>query len=142
VLPKTDPKNVPIAMEWVRDPAPLSREAGMHRSFGIALCAAERRAPIVLWTVGSMGAAGKYTVIHGEREKFVARLTVKMDPRIGAPEDALRGNFWRLRAFGAAGEMAAARERAEELQKEIAARKAAAVRTQRCGGLAELRESQ
>src|SRR5258708_7050103 len=30
-LPKTNPKDLPIAMEWVRDAAPLSAEAEMHR---------------------------------------------------------------------------------------------------------------
>jgi len=31
LLPKTNPKNLPIAMEWVREAPPLSAEAGMHR---------------------------------------------------------------------------------------------------------------
>jgi photosystem II stability/assembly factor-like uncharacterized protein len=129
VLPKTDPKNVPIAMEWVRDPAPLSAEAGMHRfvwDLHYALPKGVRRSfygPSGVWAL-----PGKYTVKFTANGKSSSQgLTVKMDPRIGTPEDALRREFLAAsRVSALLGEMAAARERAEELQKEIAARKAAA----------------
>jgi len=49
---------------------------------------------------------------------------VKMDPRISAAEDALRREFVAAsRVSARLGEVAAAQARAEELQKQIAARK-------------------
>jgi hypothetical protein len=52
-------------------------------------------------------------------------LTVKMDPRISAAEDALRREFVAAsRVSARLGEVAAAQARAQELQTQIAARKA------------------
>jgi photosystem II stability/assembly factor-like uncharacterized protein len=129
VLPKTDPKSVPIAMEWVRPAVPLSAEAGMHRfvwDLRYAPPKGVRRSfygPAGVWTL-----PGRYTVkltANGKSSSQV--LTVKMDPRIATPEDALRREFVSAsRVSALLGEVGAARERAEALQKELAARKAAA----------------
>jgi photosystem II stability/assembly factor-like uncharacterized protein len=129
VLPKTDPKNVPIAMEWVRPAVPLPAEAGMHRfvwDLRYAHPKVVRRSfygPAGVWTL-----PGKYTVkltANGKSSSQV--LTVKMDPRIGTPDDALRREFVAAsRVSALLGEVSATREWAEALQKELAARKAAA----------------
>jgi hypothetical protein len=135
VLPKTDPRSVPITMEWVRDEAPLSSDAGMHRfvwDLRYPLPKGVRRSrygPSGVWTL-----PGKYTVkltANGKSSSQV--LTVKTDPRIGTPEGALRQEFVAAsRVSALLGEVGAAQEQAEALQKHIAARKSEA------GGNAEV----
>jgi photosystem II stability/assembly factor-like uncharacterized protein len=129
VLPKTDPKNLPIAMEWVRPAVALSAELGMHQFVWDLRYAPPKGVrqsfygPSGVWTL-----PGNYTVkltANGKSSSQV--LTVKMDPRIGTPEDALRREFVAAsRASALLGEVGAAREQAEALQKHIAARKAEA----------------
>jgi len=142
VPPKTDPKSLPIAMEWVRPPVSLSAEAGMHRfdwDLHYAPPKGVRRSfygPSGVWTL-----PGEYTVkltANGKSSSQV--LTVKMDPRIGAPEDALRLEFVAAsRASALLEEVGAAQEQAEALQKHIAARKAeAAGNAEVAAALAEL----
>jgi photosystem II stability/assembly factor-like uncharacterized protein len=129
LLAKTDPNKVPIAVEWIRNEAPLSAEAGMHRfvwDLHYAMPKGVRRSmygPAGVWTL-----PGKYTVKLTANLKSTSQtLTVKMDPRISTPEDALRRQFVAAaRVSARLGEVAAARERAEELQREIAAREAEA----------------
>jgi len=135
LLPKTDPNKLPIAMEWIRSEAPLAAEAGMHRfiwNLRYALPKSVHRSlygPTGVWTL-----PGNYTVKLTANGKNTSQaLTVKMDPRINTPEDALRREFVAASRISARlGEVAAARARAEELQKQISARKAAA------GGKAEV----
>ena len=125
LLPKTDPNKVPIAMEWIRNEAPLSAEVGMHQfvwDLHYAMPKGVRRSmygPAGVWTL-----PGKYTVKLTANLKSTSQtLTVKMDPRISTGDDALRGEFVAAsRVSARLGDVAAARERAEELQKEIAAR--------------------
>ena len=125
LLPKADPNKVPIAMEWIRNEALLSAEAGMHRfvwDLHYAMPKGVRRSPYGpagVWTL-----PGKYTVKLAANLKSTSQtLTVKMDPRISTGDDALRGEFVAAsRVSARLGDVAAARERAEELQKEIAAR--------------------
>ena len=134
-LPKTNPKDIPIAMEWVRDAAPLSAEAGIHRfvwDLHYALPKNVHRSfygPAGVWTL-----PGNYVVKLTANGKNTSQpLTVKMDPRISTPEDALRREFVTAsRVSARLGDVAAAQARAEELQKAIAARKAEA------GGNAEV----
>jgi photosystem II stability/assembly factor-like uncharacterized protein len=142
VLQKTNPRNVPIAMEWVRDAAPLSAEAGMHRfvwDLHYAPPKGVRRSfygPSGVWTL-----PGKYTVKLTASGKSSSQvLTVKMDPRIGTPEDALRRKFVAAsRVSALLGAVGAAREQAEALQKHIAARKAeAGTNAEVAAGMAEL----
>ena len=142
VLPKTDPSKLPIATEWVRNEAPLSAEAGMHRfvwDLHYALPKSVHRSPYGpsgVWTL-----AGAFTVKLTANGKSTSQaLTVKMDPRINTPEDALRREFVAAsRVSARLGEVAAARERAEELQKEIATRKAdAGGNSEVTGALADL----
>ena len=135
LLPKPNPKNLPIAMEWVREAPPLSAEAGMHRfvwDLRYALPKSVHRSfygPAGVWSL-----PGNYTVKLTANGKSSSQVfTVKMDPRIGTAEEGLRQEFVAAsRISERLGEVAAARERAEELQKQIAARKTEA------GGNAEV----
>jgi hypothetical protein len=129
LLPKTNAKDVPIAMEWVHDPAPLSAQAGMHRfvwDLHYALPKSVNRSfygPAGVWSL-----PGNYTVkLTANGKSSSQTLTVKVDPRISTSEDGLRQEFVAASRISARlGEVAAAQERAEELQKQIAARKAEA----------------
>jgi hypothetical protein len=123
----TNAKEVPIAMEWVHDPAPLAAEAGMHRfvwDLRYALPKSVHRSlygPTGVWSL-----PGNYTVkLTANGKSSSQTLTVKMDPRIGSAEDGLRQEFVAAsRVSERLGEVSAAQERAEELQNQIAARKA------------------
>jgi hypothetical protein len=129
LLPKTNAKDVPIAIEWVHEPAPLSAEAGMHRfvwDLHYALPKSVHRSfygPAGVWSL-----PGNYTVkLTANGKSSSQTFTVKMDPRISTPEDGLRQEFVAASRISARlGEVAAAQERATELQKQIAERKAKA----------------
>jgi len=135
LLPKTNAKDVPIAMEWVHDPAPLSAEPGMHRfvwDLHYALPKSVHRSfygPAGVWSL-----PGNYSVkLTANGKSSSQTFTVKMDPRISTAEDGLRQEFVAASRISARlGDVAAAQERAEELQKQIAERKAKA------GGKAEV----
>jgi hypothetical protein len=122
-----DPKSLPIAMEWVRNVASLSAEAGMHRfvwDLHYALPKSVHRSfygPAGVWSL-----PGNYTVKLTANGKTSSQaLTVKMDPQISTADDALRQEFVAASRISARlGEVAAAQERAAELQKQIATRKA------------------
>ncbi len=124
--PKANPKDLPVAMEWVREAVPLSAEAGMHRfvwDLHYALPKSVHRSfygPAGVWTL-----PGNYTVkLTANGKSSSQALTVKMDPRISTAEDGLRQEFTAASRISARlGEVATAQERAEELQKRIAARK-------------------
>jgi len=82
-----------------------------------------------VWTL-----PGSYTVKLTANGKSSSQgFTVKLDPRIGTQEDALRREFVAAsRVSALLGEMGGAQEQAEALQKHIAARKSEA------GGNAEI----
>src|SRR5258707_1455940 len=91
-LPKTNPKDIPIAMEWARDAAPLSAESGMHRfvwDLHYALPKSVHRSfygPAGVWSL-----PGNYTVkLTANGKSSSQTFTVKMDPRISTAEDGLR----------------------------------------------------
>jgi hypothetical protein len=139
---KTNPKDVPIAVEWIRDESPLSAEPGMHRfvwDLHYALPKGLHRSlygPTGVWTL-----PGTYTVKLTANGKSSSQpLAVKIDPRVSTPEDGLRGEFAAAsRVSERLGEIVAARQRVEELQKQIAARKAeAGGRTEVVAALTEL----
>lgn len=135
LLPKTNPKNLPIAMEWVREAAPLSAEAGLHRfvwDLHHALPKSVHRS--FYGPAGAWSLPGNYTVkLTANGKSSSQALTVKMDPRISTAEDGLRQEFVAASRISARlGEVAAAQERLEELQKQITARKTQA------GGNAEV----
>jgi hypothetical protein len=125
-LSKTDPKNVPIAIEWIHDPAPLSGDAGMHRfvwDLHYELPKTVHRS--FYGPAGAWALPGNYTVnLTANGKSSLQQLVVKMDPRISTSEDGLRREFVAASRISAQlGEVAAAQTRAGELQKQIAARK-------------------
>jgi len=125
ILPKTNPDDVPISMDWVRDEAPLSAEAGMHRLVWDLHCRSpkgvrrSRRGP-----VGPVAMPGNYTVKLTANGKSSSQpLVVKMDPRISAPQEALQQEFRAAsRLTERLEEVTDARKHAEELLKQIDAR--------------------
>jgi hypothetical protein len=129
-------------MEWVREVAPLSAEAGMHRfvwDLHYTLPNSVHRSfygPAGVWSL-----PGNYTVkLTANGKSSSQTLTVKMDPRISTAHDGLRQEFVAASRISARlGEVATAQERSEELQKQIAARKTeAAGNAEISAALAEL----
>jgi len=140
--PNAYPKNLPIAMEWVREAAPLSADAGMHRfvwDLRYELPKSVHKSfygPAGVWAL-----PGNYTVkLTANGKSSSQTLGVKMDPRISTSEDGLRREFVAAsRVSARLGDVAAAQGRAEELQKQIAARKTeAAGNAEIAAALAEL----
>ena len=124
--PKTNPKDVPIVMEWVRDPAPLSAEAGMHRFVWDLRYALPKNVHRSLYgPAGVWSLPGNYTVkLTANGKSSSQQLVVKMDPRISSAESALRQEFVAAsRVSARLGEVAVAQDRAESLQKQIGDRK-------------------
>jgi hypothetical protein len=121
-LPKTDPKEVVISMDWVRDEAPLPVEAGMHRfvwDLHYPLPKSVHRSfegPFGPWAV-----PGDYTVKLTVNGKSSSQpLAVKMDPRVATPQSALVREFQAAsRAAAGLGEISAANQQAQELRKQL-----------------------
>ena len=126
VLPKTNPNDVPIQMEWVRDPKPLLAEAGMHRfvwDFCYALPKGVRRS---FWgPAGPLAAPGNYTVkLTTNGKSSTQPLTIKLDPRVKAPQDALVRQFGLASKLAARlGEVSLALQQVSDLRKQIDARR-------------------
>jgi len=142
ILPKTNPNEVPISIDWVRDQSPLSAEAGMHRfvwDLHYAFPKDVRRAR--RGPAGPLAVPGNYTVKLTANGKSSSQpLVVKMDPRISTPQDALQQEFRAAsRLTERLGEVTDARKRAEDLQKQIDARsKEVSGNTEVSGALGEL----
>jgi hypothetical protein len=125
VLPKTNPNDVPIQMEWVRDPKPLSAEAGMHRfiwDLRYALPKGMRRS---FWgPAGPLAAPGNYTVrLTASGKSRTQPLIIKLDPRVKAPQDALMRKFGLVSKLAARlGEVSMALRQIGDLGKQIDAR--------------------
>jgi len=124
-LPKTNPNEIPIAVEWVHDATPLSAESGMHRfvwDLHYPLPKGLRRS--FYGPAGPWALPGNYIVKLTANGKSSSQpLAVKMNPRINASQEALEREFRAaFRLSAALGEISAARLQAEGLQKQIAAR--------------------
>src|SRR5258708_21428359 len=136
VLSKTNPNDVPIQVEWIRDPKPLLAEAGMHRfvwDLRYALPKGVRRS---YWgPAGPMAVPGNYTVkLTANGKSSTQPLTIKLDPRVKTPQDVLARQFSLASKLAARlGEASMALQQASDLQKQIDARKKEA------SGKAELR---
>src|SRR5207253_4588871 len=126
VLHKTNPNDVPIQMEWVRDPKPLLAEAGMHRfvwDFCYSLPKGVRRS---FWgPAGPLAAPGNYTVkLTTNGKSSTQPLTIKLDPRVKAPQDALVRQFGLASKLAARlGEVSLALQQVSDLRKQIDARR-------------------
>jgi len=124
-LPKTNPNAVPISMDWVHDATPLSAESGMHRfvwDLHYPLPKGMRRS--LYGPAGPWALPGNYIVKFTASGKSSSQpLAVKMDPRVSTLLEALQREFRAAsRLSSALGEILAARQQAEELQKQIASR--------------------
>jgi len=126
VLRKTNPNEVPIQVEWIRDPKPLLAEAGMHRFVWDLHYALPKSVHTSFWgPAGPLAVPGEYTVkLTANGKSSTQPLTIKLDPRVKTPQDALQ------RQFGLAskladrlGEVSIALERARGLRKQIDERK-------------------
>jgi photosystem II stability/assembly factor-like uncharacterized protein len=123
---KTNPSDVPFPVYWVHEPQPLSAEAGMHRfvwDLRYALPPGVRDSSRRPRTVFAL--PGKYTVKLTANGKSAAQpLTVILDPRVKAPEEALVRQFklaWRLSAK--LGDASTAQQQFSVLQKQAEERK-------------------
>jgi hypothetical protein len=140
-LQKTNPNEIPVAMNWVRDPTPLSAEPGMHRfvwDLHYPLPKGLRRS--LYGPSGPWAMPGDYIVKLTANGKSSSQpLTVKMDPRVTTPQEALMREFRAAsRVSASLAEILPARQRAEALQTQIAARsKDAAADAQLSASLAE-----
>src|SRR5439155_9013395 len=126
VLQKTNPNDVPIQVEWIRDPQPLLAEAGMHRfvwDLHYTLPKGVRRS---YWgPAGPLAVPANYTVkLTANGKSSTQPLTIKLDPRVRTSQDLL------VRQFGLAsklvarlGEASMALQQIGDLRKQIDARK-------------------
>jgi hypothetical protein len=124
-LPKTNPNEIPIALEWVHDPTPLSTELGMHRFVWDLHYPLPKGLPRSFYgPAGPWALPGNYVVKLTANGKSSSQpVVVKMDPRISTPQEALQREFRAASRLSAAlGEILTARQQAEELQKQIATR--------------------
>jgi len=142
VLHKTNPIDAAIQMEWVRDPKPLLAEAGMHRfvwDLRYALPKGVRSS--FGGPAGPLAAPGNYTVKFTANGKSSTQpLTVKLDPRVKAPQEALARQFGLASRLAARlGEVSTALQQAGDIRKQIDARKKeAGGNTELLGALQEI----
>ncbi len=126
-LPKTDAKEVPVAMEWIHDPRPLQAGAGMHRfvwDLHHPLAKSVHRSfegP----AFGPWAVPGSYTVTLTVNGKSTSQpLLVKMDPRVATPPAALAREFQAAsKIAGRLGEISEVVEEFNDLRKQVEARR-------------------
>ncbi len=140
--PKTNPDELDIPMYWVHDAKPLSAEAGMHRfvwDLRYAFAGARRRSR--RGGGGPIAVPGRYTVKLTAAGKTISvPLEIKMDPRVKTSAADLERQFQLASKLAAGvGEFSTAAVRADDLQKQIAAReKEAAGNAEVAAALADL----
>jgi photosystem II stability/assembly factor-like uncharacterized protein len=126
VLPKTNPNDVPIQVEWIRDPKPLLAEAGMHRFVWDLHYALPKGVRTSFWgPTGPLAVPGEYIVkLTANGKSSTQPLTIKLDPRLKVPQDALTRQFSLASELAARlGDVATALRQVGELRKQIDARK-------------------
>jgi hypothetical protein len=123
---KTNPDAIDIPMYWIHDAEPLSAEAGMHRfvwdlryAFAGGGGRRSRRGG-----GGPLAVPGRYTVkLTAAGKTMSAPLVVKMDPRVKTSTADLERQFQTASTLAVGiGEFTAAVQRADDLEKQIAAR--------------------
>jgi hypothetical protein len=125
-LSKTKPDDVPFQYDWVSNPQPLLADAGMHRfvwDLHYALPKGVRSSffgPSGPWAV-----PGNYIVkLTMGGKSSTQPLTIKLDPRIKTPQDALVRQFdLASKLAGRLGEVSTALQQVSELRKQIEERK-------------------
>ncbi len=126
VLHKTNPNDVPIQMEWVRDPKPLLAEAGMHRFVWDLRYAMPKGVRRSFWgPAGPLAAPGNYTVkLTAKGKSSTQPLTIRLDPRVKTPQDALTRQFGLASKLAARlGEVSMGVQQIGDLRKQIDVRK-------------------
>src|SRR5229473_8636441 len=126
VLYKTNPSEVPIQVEWIRDPKALLAEAGMHRFVWDLRYAMPKGMHRSFWgPAGPLAPPGNYTVkLTANGKSSTQSLTIKLDPRVKTPQDALDRQFGLASKLATRlGEVSMALRQAGDLRKQIDARK-------------------
>ena len=125
-LRKTSPDDVPFEIKWVHEPQALSAEAGMHRFVWDLRYALPKNVRGSFWgPSGPLATPGNYTVKLTAYGKSITQpLTIKMDPRVKTPQDALVRQFELASKITARlGEASAALQQVDEVRKQMEARK-------------------
>ncbi len=125
-LSRTNPDDVPFQYDWVSNPQPLPADAGMHRfvwDLHYPLPKGVRSSffgPSGPWAV-----PGNYTVkLTVGGKSSTQPLTIKLDPRVRTPQDALVRQFdLASKLAGRLGEVSTALQQAADLRKQIEERK-------------------
>ncbi len=126
VLRKTNPNDVPIQVEWIRDPKPLLAEAGMHRFVWDLHYALPKSVRSSFWgSAGPAAVPGEYTVkLTANGKSSTQPLTIKLDPRVKMSQDVLARQFGLASRLAVRlGEASVALQQAGELRRQIDARK-------------------
>jgi hypothetical protein len=126
VLHKTNPNDVPLQVEWIRDPKSLLAEAGMHRFIWDLHYALPKGVRTSFWgPAGPLAVPGNYIVkLTANGKSSTQPLTIKLDPRVKTTQDALVRQFELASRLAARwGEVSMAVQRVGDLRKQIEARK-------------------
>jgi len=126
VLHKTNPNDVPIQVEWLRDPKPLLAGAGMHRFIWDLHYALPEGVRSSFWgPAGPLAVPGNYIVkLTANGKSSTQPLTIKLDPRVKTSQDALARQFGLAsRVAARLGETSLALQQVGDLRKQIDARK-------------------
>jgi len=123
---KGNPNELSFPSSWVREPQALPAEAGIHRFVWDLRYPLPKGIRTSFWRPsGPLALPGNYTVrltAHGKSSS--QPLTIKMDPRVKTPLDALVRQFeLATRISTREGEVSAALQQITELQKQLGARK-------------------
>jgi photosystem II stability/assembly factor-like uncharacterized protein len=125
-LSKTNPDEVPFQYEWVNNPQPLLAEAGMHRFVWDLHCALPKGVRSSFFgPTGPWAVPGNYVVkLTVGGKSSTQTLTIKMDPRVKTPQDALVRQFGLAsKLAGRLGEVSTALQQVGDLRKQIEERK-------------------
>ena len=126
VFPKTNPEDLDIPMYWVHDAEPISADAGMHRVvWDLSYATAGPRRRSRRGPSGPLAVPGRYTVkLTAAGKTLSAPLALTMDPRVHTSTADLARQFQLAMALaGNAARVSAATQQADDLLKQIAARK-------------------
>jgi len=123
---KIEPNQVPITTEWIHNEAPLSAEPGVHRFVWDLHHAPPPSIHRSFYgPAGPWALPGEYNVKLTANGKSTSQpLVVKMDPRVQVTQEALAQEFRAAsRVAASLGEISAANLQAQELRKQISARR-------------------
>ena len=123
---KVNPDDLSFPASWVSEPRSLSAEAGMHRFVWDLHYPLPKGVRSSFWRPsGPLALPGSYIVkltVHGK--STTQPLSIKMDPRVKAPQEQLVRQFELASRLSARqSEIAAAQQQIAELRKQIDARK-------------------